>query len=268
MSSQHTWADEVWTDPEGGKIVIHGTLPTVVYPNAMRPRSTWHGLAILDSSDVVDMWVQEEKDEAESHGVNMTYGLISGGAFSKYLEGIDSLEDVQGGRFPDPEPRRLQRNADRHERDVFFIEPLADDEDWNDYLTQQAKAVSHWRKLLGMIRSGKRWKRSVKKNLFLAQPPPKGQSNNLSSVSVLASAWWELNEWLSTPELNHRRDVRFARRIRGALHSIRAKHGDEAVLLVVAHMPQRPLILEALKGLPEKEEISSTVTHSEGSEEE
>ena len=268
MSSQHTWADEVWNDPEGGKVVIHGTLPTVVYPNVMRPRGTWHGLAILDSPDVVDLWVQEEKDEAESYGVNMTYGLISGGAFSKYLEGIDSLEDVQGGRFPDPEPRRLQRNADRHERDVFFIEPLADDEDWNDYLTQQAKAVSHWRKLLGMVRSGKRWKRSVKENLFLAQPPPKGQSNNLSSVSVLASAWWELNEWLSTTELNKRRDVRFASRIRGALASLRAKHGDEAVLLVVAHMPQRPLILEALKDLPEKEEMSSTVTHSEGSEEE
>jgi hypothetical protein len=45
-------------------------------------------------------------------------------------------------------------------------------------------------------------------------------------------------------------------------------HGDEAVLLVVAHMPQRPMILEALNNLPEKEEISSTVTHSKGSEEE
>jgi broad specificity phosphatase PhoE len=65
-----------------------------------------------------------------------------------------------------------------------------------------------------------------------------------------------------------RRDVRFASRIRGALASLREVHGDEAVLLVVAHMPQRPTILEALNNLPEKEEISSTVTHSKGSEEE
>ena len=43
---------------------------------------------------------------------------------------------------------------------MFFIEPLADDEDWGDYLTQEARAVSHWKKLLGMIRVGKRWKRA------------------------------------------------------------------------------------------------------------
>ena len=119
-----------------------------------------------------------------------------------------------------------------------------------------------------MVRSGKRWKRSVKSNLFLAQQPPKGQPNNLSSVSVLASAWWELAEWLSTPELNLRRDVRFAKRIRGALASLRERHGEDAILLVVAHMPQRPLVMEALERLPEPEEISSTVTPSGKSEEE
>ena len=86
--------------------------------------------------------------------------LLSGGAFGKYVEAIETLEDLQGGRFPDPEPRRLQRNADRHDRPVFFIEPLADDEDWSDYLTQEARAVSHWRKLLGMVRVGKRWKKA------------------------------------------------------------------------------------------------------------
>ena len=61
MSSQHTWADEVWTDPDGGTVVIHGTLPTVVFPNAMRPRGVWHGLAILDSHDVVDLGFKRKK---------------------------------------------------------------------------------------------------------------------------------------------------------------------------------------------------------------
>ena len=60
------WADAVWEDPDGGKVIVHGTMPTVVYPNAMRPRATWHGLALLESPDIVDLWAQEEADEAES----------------------------------------------------------------------------------------------------------------------------------------------------------------------------------------------------------
>jgi broad specificity phosphatase PhoE len=68
--------------------------------------------------------------------------------------------------------------------------------------------------------------------------------------------------------LNLRRDVRFAKRIRGALASLRERHGEDATLLVVAHMPQRPLVMEALERLPEPEEISSTVTPSGKSEEE
>ena len=94
------WTDAVWEDPDGGTVVLHGTMPTVVYPNAMRPRITWHGLALLESPDVVDLWVQEEADEAESQGVNMTHALLSGGAFGKYIEGISTLENLQGGAFP------------------------------------------------------------------------------------------------------------------------------------------------------------------------
>ena len=136
--------------------------------------------------------VQEEADEAESQGVNMTHALLSGGAFGKYIEGISTLENLQGGRFPDPEPRRIQRIADRHARPVFFAEPLADDDDWGDYLTQEARAVS-WKKLLGMIRVSKRWKKSVKHHLFSTQPPPKGQSVDYATASVLSAAWWELS---------------------------------------------------------------------------
>ena len=263
------WNDAVWEDPDGGTVVIHGTLPTVVYPNAMRPYDmTWHGLALLESPDVVDMWIQEERDEAESQGVNLTHAMLSGGAFGKYAEGISTLEHLQGGRFPDPEPRRLQRIADRHDRPVFFIEPLADDDDWGDYLTQEARAVSHWKKLLGMVRVGKRWKKSVKHHLFYAKPPPKGQSVDYATASVLAAAWWELSEWLSTPELAQRRNARYAARIRGALASLRAREGDEATLLLVAHLPHCTAMLEALNEGHPAEEISSTSTHTLDAEEE
>ena len=46
------WTDAVWEDPDGGSVILHGTMPTVVYPNAMRPRAAWHGLALLESPDV------------------------------------------------------------------------------------------------------------------------------------------------------------------------------------------------------------------------
>ena len=256
------WADAVWEDPDGGKVIVHGTMPTVVYPNAMRPRATWHGLALLESPDIVDLWAQEEADEAESEGINLTHALLSGGAFGKYVEGIETLEDLQGGRFPDPEPRRLQRNADRHDRPVFFIEPLADDEDWSDYLTQEARAVSHWRKLLGMVRVGKRWKKSLKRHLFHAQPPPKGQSVDYSTASVLTAAWWELSEWLSTPALAERRNARYAARIRGALASLRTVLGDEATLLLVVHQPHAKAMVMALEANRAVEEISSTASDS------
>ena len=256
------WTDAVWEDPDGGKVIVHGTMPTVVYPNAMRPRATWHGLALLESPDIVDLWAQEEADEAESEGINLTHALLSGGAFGKYVEGIQTLEDLQGGRFPDPEPRRLQRNADRHDRPVFFIEPLADDEDWSDYLTQEARAVSHWRKLLGMVRVGKRWKKSLKRHLFQAQPPPKGQSVDYSTASVLTAAWWELSEWLSTPALAERRNARYAARIRGALASLRTFLGDEATLLLVVHQPHAKAMVMALEANRAVEEISSTASDS------
>ena len=262
------WTDAVWEDPDGGTVILHGTMPTVVFPNAMRPRAVWHGLALLESPDVVDLWIQEEADEAESQGVNLTHAMLSGGAFGKYVEGISTLENLQGGRFPDPEPRRLQRNADRHNRPVFFIEPLADDEDWGDYLTQEARAVSHWKKLLGMIRVGKRWKKSVKHHLFNAQPPPKGQSVDYATASVLAAAWWDLSEWLSTPELAQRRNARYAARIRGALAELRANEGEDATLLLVVHRPHARAMLDALKAGPSPEEISSTLTHTIDTEEE
>lgn len=217
---------------------------------------------------MIDLWVQEEADEAESQGINLTHALLSGGAFGKYIEGIETLDGLQGGRFPDPEPRRLQRNADRHDRPVFFIEPLADDDDWGDYLTQEARAVSHWRKLLGMVRVGKRWKKSVKHHLFNAQPPPKGQSVDYSTASVLSAAWWELSEWLSTPALAKRRDERYAARVRGALASLRAAHGNEATLLLVVHQPHAAAMVKALEENRAAEEISSTATDSTHTEEE
>jgi hypothetical protein len=189
-----SWDDLVWSDPDGGKIILHGTLPTVIFPLKMRPRESWHGIALLESPDVVDLWVQEEIDEAESPGVNLNYSLISGGGLAIYLDDVTELEGVVSGRFPDPEPRRLHRNAVRHERSVYFIEPTADDDEWYEYLSKEAKAASHWRKLLGMISLGGKWRKRMKNNVSKAREPPKGVTKNMASASVLALTWWQLSQ--------------------------------------------------------------------------
>ena len=262
------WDDHVWTDPDGGQILIHGVLPTVVYPRIMRPRTNWHGIAFLESPDVVDLWIQEEKDEAESAGVNLAHGLISGGAMGIYLDEVSLLEDVPSGRFPDPEPRRLHRNATRHDRPVYFAEPTADDERWGEHLTNEAKAASHWKKLLGMISLGGKWRKRVKKNIFLAQKPPKGVSPNFGSAAVLATTWWDLNEWIVGEKVVEARDLRYAERLRGALADLRVTFGDEAVLLLPVFLPHRNAVLNALESLPEPEEITSNPTDTAGMEEE
>lgn len=262
------WSDHAWTDPDGGTILLHGVLPTVVYPRVMRPREAWHGLAILEAPDVVDMWVQEEIDEAESPGVNLAHGLISGGSFAIYLDEITLLEDVKSGSFPDPEPRRLHRNAVRHERPVYFIEPTADDEGWNQHLTNEAKAGSHWKKLLGLISLGGKWRKRVKKNIFDAQKPPKGVSVNHGSAAVLAATWWDLNQWLVGEKVADARDLRYAERLRGALAELRTIHGLNAVLLLPLFLPHRNAVLAALETLPEPEEITSNPTGTANTEEE
>ena len=63
------------------------------------------------------------------------------------IDDLTQLEEIQTGRFPDPEPRRLHRLALRHERPVYCIEPTLDDLAWEEQRTQEAKVSTHWRKL-------------------------------------------------------------------------------------------------------------------------
>ena len=208
------------------------------------------------------------KRQAESSGINLTHGLISGGSFAIYLDEVTLLEDVTSGRYPDPEPRRLHRNAIRHDRPVYFIEPTADDEQWYEHLTLEAKAASHWKKLLGLISLGGKWRKRVKKNIFDAQKPPKGASPNFGSASVLAATWWDLSEWLVGEAVVKARDIRYAERLRGALANLRKEHGEDAVLLLPLFLPHRNAVLAALESLPEPEEITSNPTDTADTEEE
>lgn len=268
MSSRIGWEDIVWEDPDGGKIVLHGTIPTVVYPRKLRPSIEWQGLALLESDEVVELWEQEEKDELESNGVNLAHGLVSGGTMGIFLEEVTQIDEVTSGRFPDPEPRRVHRLAVRHNRPVFFIEPELDDEDWEAHMIAEAKEVSRWKKLLGLVTVGKKWRKKVKENIFHAEKPPKGVTANLSSAAVLCATWWDLNEWLIGEAIAESRNLRFASRLRGALKQLRIDYGDDAVLLVPLFMPWRSTIFNELNNLPDVEENSSNKTSRLGMEEE
>ena len=268
MSSRIGWEDIVWEDPDGGKIVLHGTIPTVVYPRKLRPSIEWQGLALLESDEVVELWEQEEKDELESNGVNLAHGLVSGGTMGIFLEEVTQIDEVTSGRFPDPEPRRVHSLAVRHNRPVFFIEPELDDEDWEAHIIAEAKEVSRWKKLLGLVTVGKKWRKKVKENIFHAEKPPKGVTANLSSAAVLCATWWDLNEWLIGEAIAESRNLRFASRLRGALKQLRIDYRDDAVLLVPLFMPWRSTIFNELNNLPDVEENSSNKTSRLGMEEE
>jgi len=268
VSSRLDWEDVIWKDPDGGSIILHGVLPTIVFPRKLRPSYEWHGLGLLESDDIVELWTQEEKDEAESQGVNRSHALISGGTMALYLDELIELEDIPSGRFPDPEPRRVHRLAIRHNRPVYFIEPSFDDENWEEHMIKEAKEVSRWKKLWGLISLGGKWRKRVKKNIFEAKKPPKGIGANFASASVLAATWWDLNEWLIGEKISLSRNERFAKRLRGALADLRKTHGDEAILLVPMAMPWRVQILSSLDLCSEVEEISSNTTDSINMEEE
>jgi len=263
-----SWEDIVWSDPDGGRIVLHGVLPTTVHPQALRPRLEWHALALLEGPEIEDVWQLEEESEKESPGINLASSILGGGIDSAMIEDLTQLDDIQTGRFPDPEPRRLHRLALRHNRAVYCIEPTLDDSDWEEQRTLEAKVSTHWRKLLGMVRIGKKWRKAVKVRIFDAAPPPKNVPRDMATASVLTAAWWDLTESRITPELSKARDLRFAKRLRGALAVERAQHGDDATLILPMVQTWRPSILAMLETNPEPEEIISSTGPSDRQEEE
>ena len=261
------WEDIYWKDPDGGTILLHGILPTVVFPNGLRPRVQWHGLGILASTEEEEVWAEEEKSEAEDPGINLDSAILNGGLDSLYLEMLTWVEGLQVGKFPDPEPRRLHKAARTHERPVFFIEPEMSDDDWAEFLEKEAHAMTRPRKLLKIVFTARRWRKSIKKVRPLVIEQPSREPDGLQAASALAATWWKLNRENSIEELNNRKDMRFARRLRGSLKELRDLHGDDALLLVPIQQAWRESMVKALDTHPEPEEVSSQSSSSEGEEE-
>ena len=248
------WKDIHWEDPSGGTIVLHGVLPTVVLPNGMRPRLTWHGLGIMGSSEEVEVWAEEEKSEVKDPGINLDSAILNGGLDGLYLEMLAyGVEGLQVGKFPDPEPRRLHKAAVNHDRPVYFVEPDMDDEDWAEFLSKEAKAMTRPLKLARIIFTSRRWRKGIKKMRKHVVEQPSREPDGLQAASALAATWWSLNRENSIEELNLERDLRFAARLRGALSELRKSHGDDSVLLVPIQQAWRSSMLSALNTLPDAE---------------
>ena len=261
------WQDIHWEDPDGGTIVLHGVLPTVVLPNGMRPRLNWHGLGIMGSSEEIEVWAEEEKSEAKDSGINLDSAILNGGLDGLYLEMLAyGVEGLQVGKFPDPEPRRLHKAAVNHERPVFFAEPDMDDEDWAEFLGKEARAMTRPLKLARIVFTSRRWRKGIKKMRKHVVEQPSREPDGLQAASALAATWWQLNRENSEEELNHARDSRFASRLRGALASLRAEHGNEAVLLVPIQQAWRSAMLTALESLPDAESSSDDAPSDEEEE--
>jgi hypothetical protein len=56
MQDPLAWEDPIWNDPDGASVLLHGTLPTVVYPRSLRPRDTWHALGIMGNDEEEEAW--------------------------------------------------------------------------------------------------------------------------------------------------------------------------------------------------------------------
>ena len=261
------WDDIHWEDPDGGTIVLHGVLPTVVLPNGMRPRISWHGLGIMGSSEEIEVWAEEEKSEVKDPGINLDSAILNGGLDGLYLEMLAyGVEGLQVGKFPDPEPRRLHKAAVNHDRAVFFAEPDMDDEGWAEFLGKEAKAMTRPLKLARIVFTSRRWRKGIKKMRKHVVEQPTREPDGLQAASALAATWWKLNRENSEEELNRLKDLRFAGRLRGGLASLRETHGDDAVLLVPIQQAWRSSMLTALETLPHAESSSDGAPSDEEEE--
>ena len=261
------WEDFLWEDPDGGIVQIHGVLPTVVYPNTLRPRNTWTGLALMVSEEEIELWEHEEELEKESPGINFVGATSQGGDFSRLLGGLSLLENIQTCKFPDPEPRRLQKYAFRGEKPIFFIEPPLSDEDWCNWLEMHASELTRPLKMISTLWSRRKFKKNLSKMMKIAKVKS-GESSEFAVASAISAAWWVGIEDNISLELKTRRDKRYASRIRGALAEMRNSGIDNPSLLLVTSLPQRKSLLNALEKIPIVEMPLCTETLSELNEEE
>ena len=223
-------------------------LPRSLWPN---PKA-WDGLALLDDAGAPEAWLQEEEDERASPGVNLEAARFGIGHEAHLLDALTSIDGPLTGRFPDPEPLRLFREAQRSERSVYFLEPNLDDEAWSDHLSLEAKERTDWRRLIRRVRSRRAWRKALSD---AASGVTSGPEDGMAEVMVSTRAWWQMWDADLTVTTRLSRDRRFAARARGALAEVQ-KAGGSTLLLVLVE-PRVDALVKALNEGPPAEVIVS-----------
>lgn len=259
------WGDVVWDDPNGGKILLRPSLPTLRWN--LKPKGLkWDGVAFLNPPEEALSWLEEVERERESQGVGLAESLAAGGSFGRYLANVTLIESIQAGTFPDPLPYHLFTL--RRGKPAWFVEPELKDEDWSDWVDASIKEITRMSNLIKSIWGGRRQKRLTQK-ASRELPKPKEGSPELVVASANAIGWWMMNEQLLGEDLTIKRDNRLAARLRGALASLRKESNrqveggtsGQVVLLTPVYLPWRDRMLDALSQMPESEEITP---HEEG----
>ena len=268
MTNPLDWEDIVWDDPAGGQVRLYGQIPTMITPNSLRPRYSYDAVGFIEPSDIIEYWEDLTALEKESPGISLEAAKFGATAWSRFIRDLMQLSDLTAGRFPDPEPVRIHKAAKRNDKPQYFLEPDLDDEQWADLLIEGSRSQSTPIQLLRAVFTSRRWNRSLKRNIKIARPHPKGESSDYSTASVLAATWWQMEESSMSKDVAKRRDQRIVSRMKGALQDLRNQGIESPVLLVPMLQPRRLEILNHLKSEIKLEECSCYSGNSDSMEEE
>jgi hypothetical protein len=218
----------------------------------------------------IESWEDEEKMEASGKGSATMLAIHGGGDLSRMLIRMQLLKDVNAAKFPDPEPRRLVKMAERGKLPTYFVEPGVDDEEWLTWLEDSADEAAKLSRMVMQLfargRFAKTWKRVQPE---VTEPPISEASDSLAIAAGLAAAWWRVSESFSTEDLRSQRNNRLAKRLRGALADLVASKKDatkgtegesakpkkDAVMVVPIYQDWMPDILATLKTTTEVEAV-------------
>ena len=254
------WSPKILDDPDGGRIILWPHLPCVRMSKELRTREHWDGVAFFASSDELEIWLEEEKQDLASPGVHVAAAMASGTILGRLLDDL-KIMGVDGPAIPDPEPIRLLHHA-RNVRGglpVFTLEPSMDDEPWMEWLTQAADAQVTISSLIAGISVSRRWKK-----MRAAAIERVAQSRyvdvELGAAAASSAAWWSEECRGLSENLISTRANRIAARIRGSLAEMREGRVDDSdtrgpSLMVPVHQPRMPALLAAFKDWPKAESM-------------
>ncbi len=255
------WEPSIHEDPDGGTIVLWPYLPCVRMPAPMRPRE-WDGLALLCSSDEIEVMMEEEEQDKRSHGIHVESAAASGTALGMLVKDLQDLE-IEGPAIPDPEPIRLLHHAQnsRGGMPIYSVIPDLDDTKWANWLSRCADEQVRIRNLLATIWRSKRWAKS-RKMAIANISPSKRVDADLGAAATVCAAWWLEGRQGMNDELISERDVRIAARLRGALSNLRNSRIDEsgtqgAILLAPVQQAHVPAIEASLLACPAVETMEA-----------